>query len=61
MKKKRKRVRGGASHPCPKCGSVTHVLVTRRDDNTVSRHRECTKCRYTYHTQESSHVQRLPA
>jgi predicted RNA-binding Zn-ribbon protein involved in translation (DUF1610 family) len=38
---RQKRVRGGASHPCPSCGSTTHVIVTRRHGETVVRRRQC--------------------
>jgi len=52
-KKKRARVRGGASHICPKCGYDTHVLVTRRlESGAVKRMRECIKCVKRFETVE---------
>jgi len=42
MKKHKKRPRGGASYPCPTCGSHSHVIVTKRDaSGSVIRSRQC--------------------
>ena len=46
------RVRGGATHPCPECESVTRVLRTTKVGNTVERHRQCQHCHHEYHTTE---------
>lgn len=46
------RVRGGASHPCPKCAAVTRVLRTTKVDETVQRHRQCLHCHHEYTTTE---------
>lgn len=54
-KKTKKRSRGGASYPCPqrRCGSPTHVVITRRDeDKNVLRVRECTACGHKFQTLE---------
>lgn len=50
----KKRVRGGASHPCPRCGEPTHVQVTRREEehNRIVRWRECPSCKHRYRTKE---------
>jgi transcriptional regulator NrdR family protein len=48
-----KRVRGGASVPCPQCGNQTQVLDTRRGtDGQVQRLRRCLHCRNTFGTVE---------
>jgi hypothetical protein len=41
--KVKKRERGGASFPCPDCGSPTRVLDTRLADSEVRRLRQCLK------------------
>lgn len=51
-KKKLKRVRGGASVPCPRCDSPTHVVITRRVEGKVTRKRECTHCGHKFSTVE---------
>jgi len=50
----KKRARGGASAPCPKCGGPSHVEVTRRVEGTVRRSRRCTKkkCGHRFTTLE---------
>lgn len=40
-KKMKGRKRGGASHPCPKCGSDSEVIITKRDGSAVLRKRQC--------------------
>lgn len=35
------RPRGGASVPCPSCGKDSHVIITRRSGDEVSRRRIC--------------------
>jgi transcriptional regulator NrdR family protein len=48
-----KRVRGGASIPCPRCKGPTRVLQTRRQpDLTVRRERTCLRCKVTFDTHE---------
>lgn len=48
-----KRLRGGASIPCPKCKGPTRVLQTRRNpDKTVRRERTCLDCQIIFDTQE---------
>jgi DNA-directed RNA polymerase subunit M/transcription elongation factor TFIIS len=47
------RPRGGASYLCSRCGSPSHVIITRRtEDNSVSRNRECLKCSNLFTTVE---------
>ena len=41
-KVKKKRLRGGASVPCVRCGEPTRVLETRRTEEGVTRLRVCT-------------------
>lgn len=48
----KKRERGGASYPCPECGNITHVILTRRRDGKVFRHRECLSCEEVFDTVE---------
>lgn len=57
MVKMKKRERGGASHPCPKCKDDSHVLVTRREvtrrhNDFVSRKRQCLSCGQPFTTIE---------
>jgi len=48
-----KRVRGGASIPCPRCKGPTRVLQTRRNpDRTVRRVRTCLNCAIVFDTRE---------
>jgi len=50
---KKKRKRGGASMPCPECGSHSHVIITKRIDDKVERQRECLGRRpHKFHTYE---------
>lgn len=37
---------------CPKCGGRTTVFDTRSDGTATYRHRNCTKCHYTFYTAE---------
>jgi len=41
----KKRKRGGASVPCPRCGKDTQVIITRRlvEGEAVKRIRECSR------------------
>ena len=48
----KKRERGGASYPCPECGKVTHVVITRRREGKVFRHRKCLECEEVFDTVE---------
>jgi len=57
-KRKRKRERGGASHPCPKCGEASHVQVTRRSNDSVERQRECLNCGAVFRTREQHFVEK---
>jgi transcriptional regulator NrdR family protein len=52
--RRKKRLRGGASAPCPRCKGPSHVIITRRDEERprVNRHRECLKCGTTFETKE---------
>lgn len=53
-KKMKKRARGGASHPCPKCGKPSHVMVTRRSgEGRVVRTRICLGCDNVFRTEEA--------
>jgi transcriptional regulator NrdR family protein len=49
------RPRGGASHPCPRCDGDSHVVITRRDEDSgsVRRVRECRSCHHRFHTVEA--------
>jgi transcriptional regulator NrdR family protein len=50
---KKPRKRGGVSMPCPKCGSDSRVLQTRRNDvSEVFRDRECKKRSHRFWTIE---------
>ena len=52
-KRKKKRVRGGASYPCIKCHRPSHVKVTRKTGPaTITRHRECLSCGRLFYTIE---------
>ena len=51
-KRPKKRERGGASHPCPKCGGPTHVIITRRREEAVNRRRACLLCDHEFGTRE---------
>lgn len=47
------RKRGGASVPCPECGSNSQVIITRRGGNSVNRRRECTgRGKHSFFTDE---------
>lgn len=50
---RRRRKRGGASHPCT-CAkkAVTRVLDTRRLEDGVTRLRRCENCGRTFYTVE---------
>lgn len=52
---KAKKKRGGASHPCPECGSPTQVRTTRLREEGVVRNRQCTKrtCGHIFETTEA--------
>ena len=52
-RKKRRRTRGGASHPCV-CSmrAVTRELDTRRQGPGVTRLRRCEQCGATFRTEE---------
>lgn len=54
MSTKEPRKRGGASFACPRCGSDTEVIITRRspETGTVSRRRRCLSCEYVFPTRE---------
>ena len=56
MKKKpKKRTRGTASLPCPRCKATTRVLRTSRDTEAVIRERICTgKSHHRFKTTEHS-------
>lgn len=48
-----KRLRGGASIPCPRCKGPTRVLQTRRNaDKSVRRERTCLDCKIVFDTNE---------
>lgn len=40
-RKPRRRIRGGATVPCPECRKKTRVLRTTRSDDRVVRERVC--------------------
>lgn len=54
MKKIKKRVRGGASLPCPSCGGPTRAVETRlmTKDRAVRRKRKCPKCSRAFESEE---------
>jgi hypothetical protein len=53
--KKRARVRGGASIPCPKCRAATRVLRTNRSGGSVIRERVCRRnARHRFGTVEAT-------
>jgi hypothetical protein len=51
-KEVKKRVRGGASHLCPRCEAPSHVIITRRQEGNVYRDRQCTHCNFVFRTRE---------
>ncbi len=53
-KKSKKRPRGGASVPCPKCGGPSRAIDTRRHKTTgkVLRNRECLDCLKSFASEE---------
>lgn len=51
--KKTKKPRGGASYPCPRCGSPTQVRTTRLREEGVVRNRECGSCGEIFDTREA--------
>ena len=54
VKKAKKRPRGGASVPCPRCGGPSAVSETRRLDEkrSVHRKRRCRDCSHTFESEE---------
>jgi hypothetical protein len=53
MSKPRKRQRGAASVPCPKCDGNSSVVITGRVEEAVVRTRRClTNPRHTFKTKE---------
>lgn len=53
MRRKRARVRGGASVPCTcRARGPTRVLDTRRVESQVARLRICVSCGRTFRTRE---------
>lgn len=50
----KKKPRGGASVPCPKCKAPTRVLETRRTGSLVTRNRACKKCSHEFVTEEQA-------
>lgn len=53
--KPKRRLRGGTSAPCPKCGGPSRVIVTRRAGDIVTRRRSCLKrsCHHEFKTEET--------
>lgn len=52
---KKKRPRGGASVPCPKCGGPSRVVDTRRSDKigSVQRKRLCIPKGHSFESEET--------
>ena len=52
-KTKRRRERGAASLPCPRCGETSEVLrTTRMNGSLVQRHRQCKTCEHRFWSHE---------
>jgi transcriptional regulator NrdR family protein len=53
---RKKRSRGGASAPCPRCKGPTRVSDTRRSGEGVRRLRRCVaaRCRHVFSTEEKA-------